>query len=264
MSAQGTYLEKIVAAKRAALDRRLAANVPRAQLEARLAALPPCRDFEGALRTGPAPRAIAEFKRASPSEGVIREGAEPTIIARAYEEAGAAAISCLTDPHFKGSFDDLTAVRSAVDLPILCKDFILRADQLVEARLAGADAALLIVTVLEPPSLRQLIKAADELGMGVLCEAHTSHEVERALAAGARVVGVNNRDLHTFEVDIERAASLRASVPSSFTFVAESGIRSRDDVQRLREAGVDGVLVGTHLMKAEDPGLALSDLMAMP
>src|SRR5690606_23426553 len=107
-----------------------------------------------------------------------------------------------------------------------------------------ADAALLIVTVLEPPLLRQLIKAADELGMGVLCETHTAREVERALAAGARVVGVNNRDLHTFEVDIERAASLRSSVPASFTFVAESGIRSRDDVQRLREAGVDGILVG--------------------
>src|SRR5690606_11480282 len=174
------------------------------------------RDFEGALRIGPAPRAIAEFKRASPSEGTIREGADPVAIARSYAESGAAAISCLTDAHFNGSFEDLTAIRNAVDLPILCKDFILRPDQLIEARLAGADAALLIVTVLEPPLLRQLIKAADELGMGVLCETHTAREVERALAAGARVVGVNNRDLHTFEVDIERAASLRSSVPASF------------------------------------------------
>ncbi len=265
MSVEGTYLEKIIAAKRAELEGgRRAQNRPRAQLEAELASMPPTRDFESALRQGPGPRAIAEFKRASPSEGKIREPADPVAIASAYAEAGAAAISCLTDRHFEGSLEDLQAVRRACELPVLRKDFLLRKEQLLESRLAGADAVLLICAALEPPHLRDMIKEAHALGLHVLCEAHTENEVERALAAGARIIGVNNRDLHSFEVDFERAIALRQAVPRRFTYVAESGIKRRDEVQRLREAGVDAILVGTHLMRAEDPGVALSDLLAMP
>ena len=263
MSVQGTYLEKIIAAKRASFDGRPAANVNRQRIEAEVASLPPCRDFEGALRQGLAPRVIAEFKRASPSEGVIRENADPRAIARSYAEAGAAAMSCLTDEHFQGSFDDLRAVRAAVDLPVLCKDFMLRPSQLLEARRQGADCILLIVAALEPPHLRDMVKEATALGLHILCETHTEHEIERALAAGARIIGVNNRDLHTFEVDVQRAIRLRKQVPKSFTFVAESGIRNRTEVQQLRAAEVDAILVGTHLMRAEDPGLALTDLTAV-
>jgi indole-3-glycerol phosphate synthase len=263
MSLEGTYLEKIIAAKRATLEGRPGANVNRRRLEAEVASMSACRDFEGALRVGVAPRVIAEFKRASPSEGTIREHADPGAIAKAYADAGAAAMSCLTDPHFEGSFDDLRAVRSAVDLPVLCKDFMLRPSQLLEARRQGADCILLIVAALEPPTLRGMIKEAQALGLHILCETHDEREIERALAAGARMIGVNNRDLHTFEVDVNRAIRLRSCVPKSFTYVAESGIKTREEVQAIRAAGVDAILVGTTLMRAEDPGLALSDLMAL-
>jgi indole-3-glycerol phosphate synthase len=262
MSVEGTYLEAIVAAKRAAIERPTLAR--RRDLESRMERVPPARDFEAALRRRPGPQCIAEFKRASPSEGVIRDDLPPAKVAQLYVDAGAAAISVLCDAHFHGGLDDLEEVHAAVEVPVLCKDFLLQPDQLVEARAYGADAALLIVACLEPPRLREMIREASELGMQVLCEAHTEHEIERALAAGARIIGVNNRDLHTFEVDVERSIQLRGRVPPSFTYVSESGLRSREDVQRMREAAVDAVLVGTHLMRAEDPGLALTDLMAMP
>ncbi len=263
MSAEGTYLEKILAAKRARLGQGARANVSTKEIERVLATLPPTRDFEGALRDGPKPRAIAEFKRASPSQGPIREGADPRHISALYVDAGAACISVLCDEHFEGSLDDLRTVRDAVSIPLICKDFILYRSQILEARQAGADAVLLIVAALEAPRLRELIRFAHELGLAVLCEAHDERELERAMAAGARIVGVNARDLRTFEVDLERTLQLRARVPSSFTYVAESGIESRDHVHRLREAGVDAILVGTHLMRAEDPGLALMDLLAV-
>jgi indole-3-glycerol phosphate synthase len=261
--AKGTYLERILAVKRAELAAhrkgRPGATSDRA-LADELAALAPTRDLQAALRLGPAPRVIAEFKRASPSAGVIREDADPRDIVAQYAEAGAAAISVLTDQHFEGSMKDLRAARGAVSLPVLCKDFILERSQIAQARRAGADAVLLIAAALEPPHLRGLVEFAHMVGMQVLCEAHDEHEVDRALAAGARLIGVNSRDLHTFEVDLQRCVDLRKLVPKSFVYVAESGIRTHEDVAQLREAGVDAILVGTHLMAAEHPGDALREL----
>jgi indole-3-glycerol phosphate synthase len=208
---------------------------------------------------------IAEFKRASPVRGPLRPEADPRHVATLYVDGGAAALSVLTDRSFSGSLDDLRRVRAAVSVPLLQKDFILQRSQIVEARCEGADAILLIVAVLEPPHLRELLAAAGEVGLQVLCEAHDEREVERALAAGTRIVGVNNRDLRTFDVDPTRAMRLRSLVPrGTHVFVAESGIRTREDVAALREAGVDAMLVGSRLMQAEDPGLALLDLMGSP
>jgi indole-3-glycerol phosphate synthase len=259
-----TYLDRILAAKRAKLAARKREPTSDRTIADALASLPPTRDFAAALRHGPAPRAIAEFKRASPSRGPIREGADAADIARAYVDAGAAAISVLCDEHFSGSLDDLAAARRAVDAPLLCKDFVLERSQVVDARRAGADAVLLIVAALEPPTLKQLVDLARQCELEALCECHDAHEIDRALAAGARVVGVNARDLRTFEVDFERTIALRRLVPRSFVYVAESGISSHDDVVRLRDAGVDAILVGTALMSAPDPGEALRRLLDGP
>lgn len=262
MNTQGTYLDRIIAAKREALSQARPANTSDRDLDAMLASLPAPLDFMAALKIGPGPRAIAEFKRASPSAGSIRPGADPKHVAALYVDAGAACISVLTDEHFEGSLDDLRRVRSAVSVPVLCKDFIIQRSQIVEARREGADAVLLIVAALEAPRLRELTSFAHRLGLQVLCEAHDDREVERALAVGARMVGVNNRDLHSFEIDFERCLDLRRLVPrDGFVYVAESGIQNREQVARLREAGVDAFLVGSHLMAAEDPGLALMDLL---
>lgn len=257
-----THLDRIIAAKRAELSANRGQGVVSArQLEQTLAGLPPVRDFEAALRQGPAPRIIAEFKRASPSAGPIREGADPAKIVAAYEKAGAAAVSVLTDRHFDGSLADLEAARAATVLPILRKDFILDRSQIVEARRAGADAVLLIVAALEPPVLKQLIDFAHDLSLHVLCEAHDSHEVDRAMSAGARIIGVNNRDLKSFEVDRDAALKQRRRVPQSFTFVAESGIEAPEHLRQLRDAGVDAALVGSLFMGAEDPGAALASVL---
>lgn len=262
MNAQGTYLDKIIAAKRETLAQVRMGNLSESEITAQLQGLPDTLDFAAALQTGAAPRAIAEFKRASPSEGEIRPGADPKHIATLYVDANAACISVLTDAHFDGSIDDLRRVRSSVSVPILRKDFIIQRSQILEARREGADAILLIVAALEPPLLRELFKFATQLGLQVLCEAHDEREVERALAAGAKIIGVNNRDLSTFEVDVERCIRLRKLVPrGSHVYVAESGINSKEQVGRLREAEVDAFLVGSHLMRAEDPGMALMDLL---
>ncbi len=261
---QPSHLERILSVKRAELasSRR---DRPHAltdrELEERLSVLPPTLDFADALRNGPQPRVIAEFKRASPSAGSLREDARVPDVVRAYEDAGAACVSVLTDRHFEGSIDDLRAARAACDIPILRKDFILERSQILEAREAGADAVLLIVAALPPPLLRPLVEFTHELGMQALCEAHDEHELDRAMAAGATLVGVNNRDLRTFEIDRNRALRLRARVPSSFTYVAESGIEGPDQIAALRAAGVDGVLIGSLLMGAEDPGAALASLL---
>ncbi|NVB42146.1 indole-3-glycerol phosphate synthase TrpC [Pseudenhygromyxa sp. WMMC2535] len=263
MSSDSTYLDEILAAKRAELETARPGNLSNAKLEEELAALPPCRDLWAALAEGPKPRIIAEFKRQSPSEGVLREGADPRHIAALYVDAGAAAISVLTDRHFGGSFEDLRAVRSAVSVPILCKDFILSKGQILRARREGADAILLIVAALQPPQLRDLLQFALSLGLEVLAEAHDDREVDRAMAAGARIVGLNARDLHTFEVDLDRVIRHRPDVPrdSGFLYVGESGIKDRKDVQRMRAAGVDGLLIGSTLMRAEDPGVELAKLI---
>ncbi len=265
MSEGGTYLDKILADKRTELS-ALRAGRSSAMSDAELgelgARLPKPRDFIAALRAvRPRPAIIAEFKRASPSAGVLRQDADPRTIATLYAAGGAAAMSVLTDRHFQGSLEDLRTVRQTVTLPLLCKDFILERWQIVEAKRTGADAVLLIVAALEPPLLRQLVDFAHDLDMQVLAEAHDEYEVERAMAAGARLIGVNSRDLKTFKIDPDRAARLRHLVPKSFTYVAESGVGSLDEFRRLRDADVDAVLIGTYLMKAERPGEALRELV---
>lgn len=253
-----TFLDEILAAKRAELGRDPRGNL---DVAATVATLPPTRDFEAALRHRPAPAVIAEFKRASPSAGVLREDADVREIARAYQRAGARAMSVLCDRRFEGSLDDLRAARAACDLPILCKDFILERSQILEARRAGADAVLLICAALPAPSLKPLVDFAHRVGLAVLCEAHDAHEVDRAMAAGAKIVGVNARDLTTFEIDPTLPVRLRGAVPQgAFTFVAESGVSGPDDLAPLREAEVDAVLVGSALMRAEDPEAALAAL----
>jgi indole-3-glycerol phosphate synthase len=205
---------------------------------------------------------IAEMKRASPSRGPIRPGASVPEVARVYQEAGAAAMSVLTEPHhFGGSLDDLAAARAACDLPLLRKDFLVDEYQLLEARAAGADAVLLIAAALGQDRLAQLIAVASELGMDALVEVHDEDEVEAAVAAGAEVIGVNNRDLRSLEVDLETSFRLLADIPAGTVVVAESGIRRRGDVARLEEAGVDAILVGEALMDAEDPVAAARALL---
>ncbi len=257
-----SYLERILAAKRADLAGRRG-NTTRQAAEVAMADLPTPLDFVAALAGGPGPRVIAEFKRASPVLGDIRADADPRHLAALFVDAGAACIAVLTDAHYKGCLDDLRAIRSAVSVPILCSDFILSRGQIDEARIAGADAITLIAAALEPPTLRDLVKYAEGLGLAVLCEAHTAHEIDRAMAAGARLIAATARDPATFEIDRQRPIELRPAVPEGFTYVAEGGIKTREDIARLREANVHAILVGTQLMSAEDPGIALSDLMAM-
>lgn len=259
-----TYLDKILAAKRAELannPNKRAAGMGDRELAELGTRLPTPRDLNGALRATPHPAIIAEFKRASPSAGDLREGADPRAIATHYAAAGASAMSVLTDRRFKGSFEDLRNVRQTVAIPLLCKDFILERWQIVEAKRTGADAVLLIVAALPPPQLRALIRFADELSMQVLCEAHDANEVDRAMAAGAQIIGVNARDLKTFEVNLDTVVELRKRVPGNFTFVGESGIAGPEDAIRLRDAGVDAILVGTYLMKSEHPGKTLQGLL---
>jgi len=254
-------LDRIVAQTRIRVAQQRAV-VPRSRLEALARALPRPRDFFGALRSGRI-GCIAEFKRRSPSAGWIREGADPAQIALRYQSGGAAALSVLTDdPFFGGSLADLRSARQATSLPVLRKDFIVDAYQLVEARAAGADAVLLIVAVLTDPEIGALMAEAGRLGLHVLCEAHDEAEVARAAAASARIIGINQRDLRTFAVDTTLALRLKDRVPAGCVVVAESGIRTAMDVERLREGGVNAILVGEALMRAPDPGLALQELLA--
>ncbi len=222
------------------------------------------RGFGNALRRGPGQpiRAISEIKRASPSAGPIRPNAVPAEIAREYESAGAAAISVLTDEQFfDGKLAYLTEVRAAVSLPLLRKDFVIEPYQVVEARAAGADAVLLIVAALDDGLLRELAAEVARLGMDALVEIHNQAEAERALAAGAQIVGVNHRDLATFTIDMSLTGRLRREVPDDIVLVGESGIRTAQDVQGLAAAGADAILVGERLMRAPSPGIALAELL---
>ena len=206
---------------------------------------------------------IAEHKRRSPSRGKIREDLAPADVARRYAAAGAAALSILTDePFFGGSLAHLSEARSATELPALRKDFILDSWQIWEARAAGADAVLLIVAALEDPELRGLLGEARAVGVDALVEVHDRAELERALLAGARLVGVNNRDLRTLTVSLETSLTLADAIPDDLVAVAESGIKSGVDLRRLRDTGFDACLVGEHLMASPDPGAALSELLA--
>jgi indole-3-glycerol phosphate synthase len=219
------------------------------------------RRFEQALAAGPAPRIIAECKRRSPSKGILRAQYDPAAHARAYERAGAAAISVLTEPtFFDGSLAHLTAVRAAVDLPILRKDFIVTDYQIRETAAAGADALLLIVAALDDADLRRLLDLTAAAGLAALVEVHDENELQRALTAGARVVGVNSRNLRTLQVDLDVLDALGPRIPEDVVAVAESGIAGADDIRRLSAAGYDAFLVGERLITRDDPGAALDEL----
>lgn len=252
-----TVLDEIVAHHRLRVgdDPRL----PDALVDAARATNPP-RPFAESLG-GPALSVIAEVKRRSPSKGEIAQDLDPATLAEAYASGGAACLSVLTDERFfGGSMSDLTAARAASGLPVLRKDFTLSANDVCDARLAGADAVLLIVSVLEYGQLCELMELADELHMACLVEAHCEREIERAVDAGARVIGVNQRDLTDFSVDHERAARLAKLVPGNVIKVAESGIRSADDAKRAAEAGYHAVLVGEMLVRSSDPAQAIREL----
>lgn len=254
------FLEDIVALTRDDVARRSAET----SLDDLLANVEPPergRPFSEAL-IAPGVSLIAEMKRASPSRGPIRPDASVSDIVRAYEAAGAAACSILTEPHyFHGSLDDLREARSACTLPLLRKDFIIDPYQLVEARLAGADAALLIVAALDEDELVDLLQFGHELGLDLLVEAHTEDEVQTAVEAGAEIIGINNRNLKTLEVDPDTTLNLLADIPAGTVVVAESGISERSDVVRLGEAGVDAILVGEALMREPDPAAAIRLLL---
>jgi indole-3-glycerol phosphate synthase len=202
---------------------------------------------------------IAEFKRRSPSKGMIREGANPIEVARAYHAGGAVAMSVLTEEdYFAGSLDDLRQVKSTVDLPVLRKDFVVDDYQIYESAAAGADAILLIVAALDDEALSRMRRLAeDELQIDALVEVHTSDEMKRATACGAKLIGVNNRDLRTFEVSLETSLRLAREAPADAVLISESGLKSSEDLQRLHEAGYRGFLIGETLMRADDPAVAL-------
>jgi len=254
-----SVLDRIVEATRDEVERRRE-NVPLSQLEAALGGRPESRPFQEAL-TRPGISLIAEHKRRSPSAGLIREGADPTDVVRAFERGGAAALSILTEPfHFDGSLDDLHAARAATHLPVLRKDFIVDRYQLYESAAAGADAILLIVAALEPDALAELHREAWALDLDVLVEVHDEEQLEAALAVEAEVIGINNRDLGDFSVDVERTYELLSDVPTGKTVVSESGISTREQLDDLDRVGVDAVLIGETLMRARDLEAACREL----
>ena len=257
----GTILDKIVATKRGEIE-ACKARKPERALRAELAAAPPPRDFFAALATPGPIRLIAEVKKASPSMGVIRTDFDPVQIALTYQRHGAACLSVLTDePYFQGSLGYLHDVRETVGLPVLRKDFILDKYQLYEARAAGADAVLLIAECLDDCQLRGLHNEAVELGMTPLVELYEPANLARVLEAGATLIGVNNRDLRTFEVDLDHTLRVREQIPPECLVVGESGIRTRADVERLQAAGVDAILVGETFMASADIGAAVDRLL---
>ncbi|HEX7127652.1 MAG TPA: indole-3-glycerol phosphate synthase TrpC [Thermodesulfobacteriota bacterium] len=236
---------------------------PAEDLRAAAPGVAPHRPFEAALRPRPGarPRIIAEVKRRSPSKGAIRAEADPVAVARAYEAGGAAAVSVLTDArYFGGSLDDLLAVRAAVALPVLRKDFIIDAYQLAESAAAGADAVLLIVRALPGDRLGRLLDESRRLGLEALVEVHDAAEMAAAAAAGATVIGINNRDLRTFTVDTGLTLRLAPLAPRGAVVVTESGIATPADIDALASAGVSAFLIGESLMRADDPAAALRRL----
>ena len=258
-------LKKILARKAEELGERRA-RVPLAELRAGAADAPPARGFARALEAKIAAGdagVIAEVKKASPSQGVIRADFRPADIARSYATAGAACLSVLTDvDFFQGADAYLQAARAACTLPVLRKDFTIDAYQVHEARALGADCILLIVAALDDAQLADLSALAHELGLDVLVEAHDAGELERALQTPARLIGINNRDLRTFKTSLDTTLNLRARVPAGRLLITESGIHTRADVTRMRDAGVNGFLVGEACMRAPDPGAELKRLFS--
>jgi indole-3-glycerol phosphate synthase len=256
-----TYLADILTAHRAraAADRRDPES-----LAEQAAALPPPRDFRAALGAQGL-SCIAEIKRRSPSKGDLSPDLRPDVVAKEYLAGGAACLSVLTDvDHFGGSVDDLQQARRATTLPVLRKDFTVQEADVLDARLMGADAVLLIAAALEDDELARFSARSASLGLAALVEVHDEDELARALGAGATLVGVNQRDLRTFEVDHDRARALAARIPTGVVAVAESGIRHADDARRLADAGYDAILVGETLLRAADRSAAVQSLIGYP
>ncbi|MBM3132447.1 MAG: indole-3-glycerol phosphate synthase TrpC [Chloroflexi bacterium] len=253
-------LDEIIASTRRLVEQRKIER-PVAELDCRAATQHPPRDFAAALK-GSGIKLIAEIKRASPSKGPLAPNLDAPSLARTYEKAGTAAISVLTEPDFfKGSLADLEAVRAAVCLPILRKDFIVDTYQLWEARASGADAVLLIAAALPMGEMARLLKATGQLAMTALVEVHDRTELERVLELDAKVIGINNRNLRTFSVSLKTTLELRPIVPKGKIVVSESGIHTTNDVQRLRDAGVNAILVGEALVTSPDPAGKIAELL---
>lgn len=256
-----TILDKIVATKRdeiAAAKKR----VPIDQLQRQVKSAPPIRDFHGALANRESIQLIAEVKKASPSKGVIRADFDPVAIAKIYEGNGAACISVLTDEqYFQGQLSFLTEIRRHTTIPLLRKDFILDEYQIVEARVAGADAVLLIAECLSADELRQLVSSAHGFNMAALVEFYDQENMQKVVDCGSRLCGVNNRDLRSFATDLQHTVRLRKKIPAEMTLVGESGIHTRADVEMLEQAGVDAMLVGESLMASDDIAAAVCRLL---
>jgi indole-3-glycerol phosphate synthase len=259
----GTVLDRILEARRAEVDHRKRV-LPETALKYGVKAATPLRDFPAALcRDGL--NVIAELKAASPSRGVIREPFEPVELAQSLQTAGACALSVLTEGEFfRGSLKNLRDARKSIQLPVLRKDFIFDSWQVWETRANDADSFLLIVATLGDALLRDLLALGREIGMEALVEVHTGEELDRALAADARIIGVNNRDLKTLTVDINTSFELIGRIPDDCIAISESGLRTHDDLGKLRAAGFDAFLIGTHLMLAPDPAAAISGLLSSP
>jgi len=256
-----TILDDIVAHKRQEIAASQAACSVE-ELERRVAEAPAPRNFFAALAASGPIRLIAEVKKASPSRGIIRDDFDPLQIAEIYQAHGATCLSVLTDERFfQGKLDYLRAIRDQVNLPVLRKDFILDRYQLLEARAAGADAVLLIAECLDDCHLRSLHNEAVRLGMSPLVELYEPENLQRVFDAGATLIGINNRDLRTFQVDLEHTLRMRERIPDECVLVAESGIRTRADVTRLEAGGVDAILVGESLMASSDIGAAVDQLL---
>lgn len=253
-------LSTIIAARRRRVEEQIVATPP-GKIRQAAAERSERRDFAGAI-SGKVLSVITELKKASPSRGLLRPLYRPLEIADSYQRAGASALSVLTEEQFfQGSLNDLTAVRNAVNLPVLRKDFIVDEYQLYESVASGADAILLIVAALGDKDLADFIELSEKLQVAALVEVHTAEELERATGAGARIVGVNNRNLKTLEVSLETSFRLREKIPAPCLAVSESGIKSGADLEKLARSGFNAVLIGEHLMLANDPGKELSRLL---
>lgn len=254
-----TYLDSILEWHRA---RAAADTRPLDALIAEARACVPPRGFARSISATPHLAVIAEIKRRSPSKGDLNAGLDPAVMAAGYQAGGASCLSVLTDtPHFGGSVGDLQTARGACSLPVIRKDFTVDARDVCDARIMGADCVLLIAAALSPSQLAEFLEIARHVDIDALVEVHDEHELEHALAAGATMVGVNQRDLVTFAVDHERAVRMGGLIPSHLVKVAESGVRGRADAESLRAAGYDAVLVGEHLVTSADPSAALTDLL---
>lgn len=259
-------LAKIVADKREAVA-RFKTSVSLDELKAKALAQSPTLSLAQALRTDPGEgakvRVIAEVKKASPSAGLLAEDFDPVWLAKEYQAGGAAAISVLTEEFFfQGGLFHLSAVKAVVDLPVLMKDFILDEVQIYQGRISGADAVLLIVAILEPARLVELSQVAACLGLDTLVEIHDEKDLNQALAAGAKIIGINNRDLRTFQVDLATSERLAKLIPADKIIVSASGIASTQDIKRLKKAGLSSFLIGTALLKSPSPGQKLVELLA--